>query len=147
MYKSVLVAVDGSAHSAKVVDFATDYAAMHGTRLLILSVYRTMRMPESSHSMVRPTGHGAATPDEMRTYAESVVKAATERAQASGAKEVEGFVLQGQIARTIVGFARERGVDAIVLGSRGLGDMTGFLLGSVSHKVTSLAECTCIVVK
>ena len=147
MSKTIVVAVDGSAHSETVVDIAADYAALHGSRLVMLSVYRTMRMPESTHSMVRPAGHPTATPDEMRAYAQSVVDACCDRAKAAGVTEVEGVVLQGQVARTIVGFARERGADAIVLGSRGLGDMTGFLLGSTSHKVTSLAECTCIVVK
>ena len=147
MYKTIVVAVDGSAQSEKVVDFAADYAAQHDARLLMLSVYQTMRMPESTHSLVRSAGHPTPTPDEMRTYAQSVVDACADRAKAGGAKEVETFVLQGQVARTIVAFARERGADAIVLGSRGLGDITGFLLGSVSHKVTGLAECTCIVVK
>ncbi|WP_256432948.1 universal stress protein [Martelella soudanensis] len=42
---------------------------------------------------------------------------------------------------------RERKVDTVVLGSRGLGDVAGLLLGSVSHKVTHLAPCTCIVVR
>jgi len=147
MYKTIVVAVDGSAHSEKGVDIAADYAKSHSARLLIVSVYRTMRMPESTHSMVRPAGNGAPTLDELRTYAESVVKAAVERAKAGGAQDVEGIVLQGQVARSIVDFARDRNADAIVLGSRGLGDVTGFLLGSTSHKVTSLAECTCIVVK
>jgi nucleotide-binding universal stress UspA family protein len=35
----------------------------------------------------------------------------------------------------------------IFLGSRGLGDIKGLLMGSVSHKVTQLAECTCVSVK
>ena len=47
----------------------------------------------------------------------------------------------------IVAFAKDRGIDAIVMGSRGTGDMEGLLLGSVSHKVTSLAPCTCVTVK
>nr|WP_312860533.1 universal stress protein [Mesorhizobium sediminum] len=43
--------------------------------------------------------------------------------------------------------ARDENFDLIVLGSRGLGDVEGFLLGSVSHKVTSLASCPCLTVK
>ena len=147
MIKTIVAAVDGSAHAEKVVDFAADHAALHGARLLILSIYQTMRMPESTHSLVRSAEHPTPTPDDMRAYAESVVQRCSERATAAGAKDIETVVLQGQVARTIVAFARECGADAIVLGSRGLGDITGFLLGSTSHKVTSLAECTCIVVK
>ena len=47
----------------------------------------------------------------------------------------------------IVDFARDQRADAIVMGSRGLGDVSGLLLGSVSHKVSHLAACTCIMVK
>ncbi len=38
-------------------------------------------------------------------------------------------------------------VDMIFLGSRGLGDAQSLLMGSVSHKVAHLAECTCVSVK
>ena len=43
--------------------------------------------------------------------------------------------------------AEYEGVNMIVLGSRGLSDLKGFFLGSVSHKVSSRAECTCVTVK
>ena len=35
----------------------------------------------------------------------------------------------------------------IFLGSRGLDDMVGLMMGSVSHKVMHLAPCTCVAVK
>ena len=43
--------------------------------------------------------------------------------------------------------ARGRKVDAIVMGSRGLGDLESLLLGSVSHKVAHAAPCSCVIVR
>jgi nucleotide-binding universal stress UspA family protein len=60
---------------------------------------------------------------------------------------VETLIRVGQPARTIVHVAEQLEVDCIVMGSRGLGDFEGLLLGSVSHKVASLAKCTCVTVK
>jgi len=43
--------------------------------------------------------------------------------------------------------AQSKSVDMIVMGSRGRGDLEGLLLGSVSHKLTHAAHCTCVVVR
>lgn len=60
---------------------------------------------------------------------------------------VHSLLADGDPAETIAALARERKVDAIVMGSRGLSDIKGLFLGSVSHKINHLAECTCITVK
>jgi len=49
-------------------------------------------------------------------------------------------------AKRIVEAAHE-GADPIVMGSRGLSDLKGLFQGSVSHKVSSRAPCTCLMVK
>ena len=60
---------------------------------------------------------------------------------------IEHDLLFGNPADEIVEFAKQKQIDLIVMGSRGLSDIKGLFLGSVSHKVSHLAECTCITVK
>lgn len=53
----------------------------------------------------------------------------------------------GPIASTIAQQARRWKADLILIGSRGLSDIKGFLLGSVSRRVASMAPCSLLVVK
>ncbi|TKB67652.1 MAG: universal stress protein [Nitrospira sp.] len=53
----------------------------------------------------------------------------------------------GPLARTIVRRARHAKADLILIGSRGLSDIQGFLLGSISRQVVSIASCPVLVVK
>jgi nucleotide-binding universal stress UspA family protein len=147
MFKTILVATDGSEHADKALDIACDMAQKWGSKLLVLAVYRHHSMPASTHSLI-----GGATeiepPDTtLGKLAREIVQAAVVRARERGVQQVEGLARRGPPARTIVQVAKERGADAIAMGSRGLGAAEGFFLGSVSHKVSSLAECTCITVK
>jgi nucleotide-binding universal stress UspA family protein len=53
----------------------------------------------------------------------------------------------GPLARTIVREARRVKADLILIGSRGLSDIRGFLLGSISRQVASITRCSVLVVK
>jgi len=53
----------------------------------------------------------------------------------------------GPLASTIAQQARRWKADLILIGSRGLSDIKGFLLGSVSRQVASMAPCSVFVVK
>ena len=146
MINSMLVPVDGSEQSGKAIDYAVDMAERFGSRLVLLCVYRHHSPLEASVSMVRPKA--PEHPDDaLADYAKDIVAAAKQHAERRGATDVAGFVRRGQTARTIVAFAEEHGVDTIVMGARGTGDVESFLLGSVSHKVSGLSSVTCILVK
>jgi nucleotide-binding universal stress UspA family protein len=147
MFKTILVATDGSEHATKALDIACDLAQKYGARLLVLSAYRHHSSLESTHSLVHGSSEVEPPDATLGRLAREIVDQAVARAREKGAAQVEGLVRRGPLARTIVGVAKDRGADAIVMGSRGLGDVEGFFLGSVSHKVSSLAECTCITVK
>jgi nucleotide-binding universal stress UspA family protein len=53
----------------------------------------------------------------------------------------------GPLAQTIVRQARRVRADLILIGSRGLSDIRGFLLGSISRQVASITRCSVLVVK
>ena len=50
-------------------------------------------------------------------------------------------------AESIIEVADTRGIDLIIIGSRGSGALAGLLVGSQSQKVISLAKCPVMVIK
>lgn len=145
MFEKILVPVDGSKRSERAINIAVGLAAIHGAELLMLHVYRHHSLREQSMSMVRPADPGNIDIAQ-REYASEVVEWAKSLAVEKGAANVKTIVKSGQPARVIVSVAQETDAGVIVIGSRGLGDLQGFLLGSVSHKVTSLSEVPVLVV-
>lgn len=147
MFQRMLVPVDGSEQANRAIDAAVELASRFSSAILILCVYRHHSPLEASLSMVRGTDK-LDTPDAaLKAYAKDLVKEAKDRAIAAGAANVEAFAKRGHPARTIVAFAEEQQADGIIMGTRGLGDFGGLLMGSVSHKVTSMAKVTVVLVK
>ena len=147
MFKRILVPIDGSEQSGRAIDAAVELAEKFDGAILIVCVFRHHSPLEASLSMVRGPGK-LDTPDEaLKAYAKDLVKQAKDRAIAAGAAKVEAFAKRGHPARTIVAFADDHGADTIVMGTRGVGDVGGLLMGSVSHKVTSMAKVTVVLVK
>ena len=63
--------------------------------------------------------------------------------------EAKGEVLScnpKEVAREILGAATRLDADMIVMGSRARGELTGLLLGSVSHEVAMGASCPVVIV-
>ncbi|MCR4268478.1 universal stress protein [Nitratireductor sp. ZSWI3] len=145
MFKRILVPVDGSENALRALKLAVEMQKMTGAELMTLTVFRHHSLLEASMSMVRPDDPQNLD-DVMREHAKDIADTAKKAALEMGAQNPRSFVRNGPPARTIVKFSKEREVDLIVLGSRGLGDLEGYLLGSVSHKVTSLADCPVMVV-
>lgn len=75
-----------------------------------------------------------------------IVTRAETRAQHLGVTNIQLHIDWGDAARSIIEIAAGEAADAIVLGKRGRGRLTGLPLGSVCQKVVSLATCTVIVV-
>lgn len=147
MFQRILMAYDGSTGAEVALKKAAELARLCHAHLIVLTVYRHHSMLEASLSMVRGRSEPGSNLDEaMRATARNAADFAKSHAREAGVEQVSAFIKAGQPARTIVRVAEEKSCDLIVVGSRGLGSTEGYLLGSVSHKVTGLADCPVLVV-
>jgi len=142
MVKKILVPTDGSDHAKKAIVYAVDLASKYRAPLCLFHVVSTP--PALFHE-------GAfALPDVQRTLEEEghkIIKDAEEEAKRCGASNVRSVIVQGNPANEIIKFANAEGIDLIIMGSRGLSAIKEFVLGSVSHRVSHLADCTVTIVK
>lgn len=146
MISNILIPVDGSEHSKKALELGCDLAHKYGASIHLIHVAES---PVREHTMA--LGGAAitlhASPDELKQAGSREVEFAQEYAQNHGVKNITTEVAGGNPAHRIVDSAKDIHADMIVMGSRGLSDLAGLLVGSVSHKVTNMAPCTCITVR
>ena len=83
----------------------------------------------------------------MLQYANFLVEQARMSAQEYGAQDVDVRTVLGSPADEVVAFAIDRKADLIVCGRRGFGRLKSLLLGSTSHKIAQLAECSCLTAR
>ncbi|MEU9795785.1 universal stress protein [Streptomyces sparsogenes] len=139
METPMVVGVDGSDSSLDAVDWAVDEAARHGVplRLVYGSLWERYEGGRPSFGTDRPA-------DEI--MAEHIIASCAERARLRdpGVK-VSGEVLPEDAVSALLRAGQEAG--ALITGSRGRGELTGRLLGSVGLAVAGRAECPVIVVR
>ncbi len=147
MINKLLVALDGSNHSLKAVDFASTIAAALKARVIILSVVKAQELPEGLREYAKLEHIPGVDMEILKKIAGDLISNAEIRAREKGVDDIVGEVKEGPIARTIIARAQHHDVDMIVVGSRGLGNIEATLRGGVSHRVELLAECSVLTVK
>jgi len=150
MIKTIIAATDGSEAAAKAVALAADLAQKYGAKIVLVHVVEDWgrnRVPDELQSYARLEHMEITERDVRQAAADEILRRAEDDAREHGAADVESLIEEGSPATRILAVAKARGADLIVLGSRGLGDLKGLLLGSVSHKVSHLAEVTCVTVR
>lgn len=142
MYEKLLVAVDHSESTGRVIDAARELALLADSEVWVLHL-RELHVPGKV-----PVGPGLAD-DETTAEAQATMDTMVGDLAKVGVKahgEARHSVF-GYAAREIVEDAKRHDVDAIVMGSRGHGDLAGLVLGSTVHKVLHLADRPVLVVR
>lgn len=175
MFKTIIVATDGSDHADKAVAVAGDLAAKYGAKMTLVHVLlrrdaetaelrRLMdvhelqgklreefdRFDDMRRTSARTSGIAISIPfpeGVLVGVGHAIVDKAEDIAKQHGAKKVDRVIREGDASDVILGCAKDQKADLIVMGTRGLSDLKGLFVGSVSHKVSHLAPCTCITVR
>ena len=150
MFRHILVPLDGSTHSQNALEKAADLALHYKARVSILHVITDVlrsRVPDELRDYATMEHVQVTENDMLLAVARKLVETAELQLRELGLSDMTLSIDTGNVASKIVEFSQENDVDLIVMGRRGLGDLSGLLLGSVSHKVCHLADCACLTVK
>jgi nucleotide-binding universal stress UspA family protein len=138
MYDRLLVAVDHSDVSGRVLAAARDLATLSKGKIWVLHL--------REREVIAQMGQ---VPSETGTDAHQAVQEGVDALKKAGI-DAEGELREtvfGHAAREIVADAKEHNADIIVMGSRGRGNFAGAMLGSTAHKVIHLTDRPVLVVR
>lgn len=151
MNRKYLVAVDGSDQGWKALDVAATLAVSTGAEVVPVHVVRYEAMPDALGQWAEMEGLTRGELDarfhQNRAIGDRIIREAEDRLRKAGVADIRPKVVEGHVAREIVALAADMGADMLFLGSRGLSEVQGLLLGSVSHRVLHLAPCSCVLVR
>ncbi|WP_108681303.1 universal stress protein [Methyloceanibacter sp. wino2] len=143
MIKNILCAADGSAISAKAIDFAIDLAKELGVPLTILAV-ELVSKEDMANSPFWDSQVLAASDAITRAEFERAAK----QAKAAGLDGVSCATASSRnVPEAIAAYAEQHGSDLIVMGSHGHTGLSRMILGSTAYAVTARAHCPVTIVR
>jgi nucleotide-binding universal stress UspA family protein len=142
----MLVATDGSPQASKAAEFAARFAGeLRAVEVVLVHVGHLptiVFVAAAGNGMVDFGGLEDATERAGRAILEKALQAFTEVDCA-----VTPTYRRGDPSAEILGAAKEHNADLIIMGSRGLGQIGGLILGSVSERVLCGAEVPVLIVR
>jgi nucleotide-binding universal stress UspA family protein len=139
MFNHIIVAVDGSEHSDRALEYGKVLAECFGATLCLVHAF-----PQTSDLL------GSDEVEKLVSRRQLAGQAVLDQARQKLGKttvDVDEELLEEPAAEAILAVAETRQADLIIMGTRGLGALQGLLLGSVSHKVIQHASCPVLVIR
>ena len=137
MFERIVLAVDGSEHSKKAIPVAGELAEKFSGEVTVYHV--------REHDMSWSGDIDSETIEEANEIVDEAVRQLKDRGVSARSDIFRAPF--GLAAQQIVKEAQAQSADIIVMGTRGLTDWKGLLLGSVAHRVISHAGCPVLLVR
>jgi nucleotide-binding universal stress UspA family protein len=153
--RRLLLVTDGSSYSQRAVDVLGQFPLPSGIDIRVMHV---MSPPPHAVFLADSSRLGIGTPpllqDERIAAAQAIEERESQDLLARTLGALQAFGLQatsvlkrGDAATEIIHYAQDQQIDLIVAGSRGLSQVKGWLVGSVSRKLVHYAGCSVMIVK
>jgi nucleotide-binding universal stress UspA family protein len=138
MFRSILVAWDGSLHARRALSEAIDIARTQGSRLTLLTVAAPMHVWAGPYVPPVPEDELAQAAGRIAEEGEELVPDGI---------PVSSRTAAGSPGPELLKRVEAAGHDLIVMGSRGRGAVRSAVLGSVSHYVLNHARVPVLIVR
>ncbi len=136
---TIVVAIDGSPQTEKVISRAVHMAKTHGAHVFLVHAYSGVSEWLGREQMEKSVAKSIER-------AKRVVAPWVELMEEAGIKpDLE--LLEGPAAKAILAVADTREADIIIMGSRGLNPIEELMLGSVSEQVVRRAHCPVLIIR
>jgi nucleotide-binding universal stress UspA family protein len=137
-FSKILVCCDGSKYSESAIRKACSLAKKYHSELTLIHVVDRTRKSD--------VFAGNEYAQILKKYAKSTLEKAKKIANEEGF-EAKIIIKEGNVANEIIKFSKEAKIDLLVVGSKGLGAVLQFFLGSISSKIANHALCSVLIVK
>lgn len=172
--KTIVIPIDGSDHARRAVRIGATIADKFGARVVLLHVllrnsplatiygiagtlqipadelekFKHVAPPVYDFGLTVPPNvlHPVASTGLLVLIGQRLVETERRVIEEQGVKDVATLIEDGDVAQKVLEVAAKESADFIVMGRRGVGALGGLLSGSVSTKVSHLAEATVVSV-
>jgi nucleotide-binding universal stress UspA family protein len=137
MFSTIVLGVDGSDPSKRAAELVRDLALTMGSEVIVV------------HVRERSVSRAGTFPLEASEDSADIVDGTLSVLKDAGVS-ARGQLwpgLQGHVAAQIVDVAEQEHAELIVLGSRGVSDISSMLIGSVTHRVLHTTEIPVLIVR
>lgn len=142
MIKHILFPNDGSDNSQKALQYVKEVALKFGAKVTVATIYES---PLLNGIEIVPYTFSELE-KSIREIAEDILEKAHKDLNESGIP-CDTRLEQGDPGKVVVELCENNDFDLIVMGSRGLGTVKSFLLGSVSNYVLHHTNCPMMLIK
>lgn len=136
-FKTILVPLDGSKYSKKALQRASEITYAFDSKIILLYVVEKslINLLDRKEYLEMLRKFGKKTLDDAnKTLAKKKISA-------------KSLLKEGNIVSEIEKIIKSENCDLVIVGNKGFGAVTRFLLGSVSNKLAQHSKCSLLIVK